>query len=178
MNDNILKEILLEVHEIECGASDDLPDFKPSLRHRFAMKRIFARFDRNTRKLRNTRSIGATPIIEHRARRYSIKQRILTAMLIIILMTLLAGCVNAIVEFVSENFTGIVYKDNTQLFAVNFENCPQTIEYQYALAYIPESFKLIETISTSTNVYTLYSNELTGQFITLEQSVKKQFSPH
>lgn len=178
MNENILREILLEVHEIECGVSDDLPDYKTSLRHRLAMKRIFARFDRNTRKLRTTRRTRETPIIERRTRRYSIKQRILIAMLIIILMAFLVGCVNAIVKFVSERFKGTVYEDNTQLFAVDLENCPQTIEYQYALADIPEGFEMIETIPSPTNVYTLYSNELTGQVITLKQWVKTHFSFH
>lgn len=178
MNENVLKEILLEVHEIECGVVDDLPDFKPSLRHRLAMKRIFTRFEKNTRKLRNTGTIQEPLIIEHRARRYSIKQRLLIATLIIILMTLLTGCVNAIVKFVSERFNGTVYEDNTKLFAINLENCPQTIEYQYALTNVPDGFELIETISSSTNVYTLYSNELTGQVITLNQWVKSKFAPH
>lgn len=178
MNDNILKDILLEVHEIECGVSDDLPNFKPSLRHRLAMKRIFARFDRNMRKLRNTRSTGETPIIERGTRRYSIKQRILIAALIIILMTFLAGCVSAIVKFVSERFNGTVYEDNTQLFAINLDNCPQTIEYQYVLTNIPEGFELNESLSSTTSVYTLYSNELTGQFITIQQWVKTHYTPH
>lgn len=178
MNDNILKNILLEVHEIECGVSDEPPDYKPSLRHRLAMKRVFALFDRNMRKLRNTRSIGATPIIERKTRRYSIKQRILITMLIIILLTFLVGCVNAIVKFISEHFNGTVYEDNTQLFAVNLDNCPQTIEYQYVLTNIPEGFELNETLSSMTSVYTLYSNELTGQYITIQQWVKTHYTPH
>lgn len=178
MNENILRDILLEVHEIECGVSDDLPDFKPSLRHRLAMKRIFARFDRNMRKLRNTRSTGETPIIERGTRRYSIKQRILITMLIIILLTFLVGCVNAIVKFVSEHFNGTVYEDNTQLFVINLDNCPQTIEYQYALTNVPDGFELIETLSSTTNVYTLYLNELTGQSITIQQWIKTHYTPH
>lgn len=178
MNENILKDILLEVHEIDCGVSDDLPDIKPSLRHRLAMKRIFARFDSNMRKLRNTRSIGATPILERRTRRYSVKQRILIAMIIIILMTVLAGCVSTIVKFVSERFNGTVYEDNTQLFVVNLDNTPQTIEYQYVLTNVPEGFELIETISSPTNVYTLYLYSSTGQVITLNQWVKVNYSPH
>lgn len=178
MNEDILKDILLEVHQIECGVSDDLPDYKPSLRHRFAMKRIFARFDRNTRKLKNTRNIVETPIIKHKTRRYSIKQRILITTLIIILMAFLVGCASAIIKFVSERFNGTVYEDNTQLFVVNLENCPQTIEYQYVFTNIPEGFELIETISSSTNVYSLYLNRSTGQVITLEQWVKTQFSSH
>lgn len=178
MSESILKGILLEVHEIECGEIDVLPEFKPSLRHRFAMKRIFARFDRNTRKLRNTRSTVEAPTIEHRTKRYNIKQRFLIAALIIILMTFLAGCVSVIVKYVSEHFNGTVYDNNTQLFVVNMENCPQMIEYQYVLTNIPEDFELTKTISSPTNVYTLYLNSSTGQIITLKQWVKSQFFPH
>ena len=178
MNENILRDILLEVHEIEFGVSDDLPDFKPSLRHRLAMKRIFARFDRNMRKLRNTRSTGETPIIERGTRRYSIKQRILIATLIIILMAFLVGCASAIVKFISEHFNGTIYEDNTQLFAINLENCPQTIEYQYVLTNVPIGFELIETVSSPISVNALYLNSSTGQVITLEQCVKTLFSQH
>lgn len=178
MNDNILKDILLEVHKIECGIVDDLPDYKPSLRHCFAMKRIFARFDKNTRKIRYTRSTVEAPTIERRTRRYSIKQRILIATLIIILMAFLVGCASAIVKFISEHFNGTVYEDNTQLFVVNLDNCPQTIEYQYVLTNVPDGFELIETVSSTTNVSTLYLNSSTGQVITLEQWVKTHFTPH
>lgn len=178
MNESVLKEILLEVHKIECGVSDGLLDFKPSLRHRFAMKRIFARFDRNTRKLRSVRSIDEPPTIEHTPKRYSIKQRILIASLIIVLMIMLVGCVSAVVKFVSERFNGTVYEDNTQLFAVNLENCPQTIEYQYVLTNIPEGFELLETIPSTTNICTLYLNSSTKQIITLNQWVKSEFTPH
>lgn len=178
MNENVLKEILLEVHEIECGVVDDLPDFKASLRHRLATKRIFTRFEKNTRKLRKTGTIQEPLITEHRARRYSVKQRLLIAMLIIILMAFLAGCVSAIVKFVSERFNGTVYEDNTLLSAVDLKNCPQTIEYQYVLTNIPNEFELIKTASSTTNVCTLYLNSSTGQVITLNQWVKSHFSTH
>ncbi len=108
MSENVLREIMLDVHKIECGVPDDLPNFKPSLRHRIAMKRIFARFERNARKLRNAETIQKPSITENRTRRYNLKQRILIATLIIILMTLLAGCVTAVVKFVSEHFNGTV----------------------------------------------------------------------
>lgn len=178
MSENVLKEIMLEVHKIECGVPDDLPDFKPSLKHRLAMKRIFARFERNACKLRNIGTIQESPIIEHKARRYNLKQRILIAALIIILMTLLAGCVNAIVKFVSEHFNGTIYEDNTQLFVTDLDNCPQTIEYQYVLTNVPEGFELIETIPSTTNICTLYLNSSTKQIITLNQWVKSEFTPH
>ena len=163
MSENVLREIMLDVHKIECGVPDDLPNFKPSLRHRIAMKRIFARFERNARKLRNAETIQKPSITENRTRRYNLKQRILIATLIIILMTLLAGCVTAVVKFVSEHFNGTVYENNTQLFVANLENCPQTIAYQYVLTNIPEGFELIETIPSTTNICTLYLNSSTKQ---------------
>lgn len=178
MIEDVLKDIMLEVHKIECGVTDELPDFKPTLRHRIAMKRIFARFEKNTCKMRKAVTIQEPLISEHRTRRHNIKQRTLIAMIIIILMTLLVGCVSAIVKFVSEHFNGTVYEDNTQLFAINLENCPQTIEYQYVLTNVPEGFELNETLSSTTSVYTLYSNELTGQFITIQQWVKTHYTPH
>lgn len=178
MSENVLREIMLEVHKIECGVPDDLPDFKPSLKHRLAMKRIFARFERNARKLRNIRTIQEPPITEHKARRYNLKQRILIAALIIILMTLLAGCVSVIVKFVSEHFNGTVYEDNTRLVVTNLDNCPQTIEYRYALTSVPDGFELIKSVSSPTNICTLYLNSSTGQVITLNQWVKTHFSPH
>lgn len=178
MNESVLKEILLEVHKIECGVVDNLPDFKPSFRHRLAMKRIFERFERNARKLKSARSIQEPPITEHRKRRHSIKQRVLITMLIIILMALLVGCVNVIVRFVSERFNGTIYEDNTQLFVADLENCPQTIECQYVLTNVPEGFELIETVSSPISVYSLYLNSSTEQVITLKQWVKTQFSPH
>ena len=177
MSENILKDILIEAHQIECGISGELPDFKPSLRHRIAMKRIFARFGRNMRKLRNA-GAAELPVIERKTSIRGIKQRILTAALIIILMALLAGCVSAVVKFVSEHFNGTVYEDNTQLFTVNLDNCPQTIEYQYAFTDVPEGFELIETVPSSTNIATLYLNSSTGQTITLNQTVKTHFSTH
>ncbi len=178
MSENILKEIMLEVHRIECRVPNDLPDYKPSLRHRLAMKRVFARFARNTCKLRNAGTIQEPPITDYSTRRYNIKHRILTAMLIIILMTLLVGCVNAIVRFVSEHFNGTVYEDNTKLSAANLENCSQTIEYQYALTNIPEGFELIEIVSTPSYVYMNYRNMQNGQEIIFWQWVKTHFSPH
>ena len=178
MNENILRDILLEAHEIECGVSGDLPDIVPSLRHRLAMKGIFARFDRNIRRLRSAGSTVKAPKTERGARRYGIKRRVLIAMLIIVLMTFLVGCVNAIVMFVSERFKGTVYEDNTQLFAVNLDNCPQTIEYQYVLTSVPEAFELIESAASSTNASVLYLNSSTGQTIVLEQWVKASYSTH
>lgn len=172
MSEKMFKEILAESAQWEYAEFDNVPEHKFSFKHRLAMKHIFARFAKNVRQLENKSEAHMT--IKYKSR-LNLRQRIIIVMLIVILMALLVGWVAI---FVSEKFHGTVYRDNTQIIAVDIENCPQTIEDQYVLAYIPDGFEMIETIPTPTNVYTLYFNQLNNQTITLYQSVKTDFSPH
>lgn len=171
MCENVFKGLLGEMMESELAKFDNAPDWKPSLRHRLAMKRIFARYERNVQKLKGKERItGVEPSS------LNFKQRIFLALVIVLLMILLVGWVNV---FVSKDFHGIVYADNTHLFAVNTENAPASIEYKYSLNYVPEGFELVETDDISpSNVYMLYKNSLTGQTITFSQWVKSHFKPH
>ena len=171
MSENILKEILLEVHKIEYGVDVELPDYKPSLRHRLAMKHIFARYERNVQKLKEKSSDTATHI-EHNKPRPSFKQRLIIITVIVILMTLLVGWV---VVFVSGNFRGTVYPDKTHLAVTDIEVSPQTIEYKYALVSVPKGFEMIETSTSPIHVYTLYMNNLTEQTIVVHQWVKSSY---
>ena len=52
MNENIFKQLLGEMLESDFAEFDNSPEWKPSLKHRLAMKRIFARYERNVRKLK------------------------------------------------------------------------------------------------------------------------------
>ncbi len=61
---------------------------------------------------------------------------------------------------------------------IDDENCPQTIEYKYALASVPDGFEMIETDSSTMDVYTLYRNKQTEQEITFHQIVKSYYNPH
>ncbi len=170
MCENIFKELLGEMMESELAEFDNAPDRKPSLRHRLAMKRIFARYERNKLK-ENER----TTAVELPRSRLNFKQRIILALVIVLLMSFLVGWV---VVFTSKDFHGIIYADNTQLFAINTENAPTIIEYQYTLDHVPEGFELIKTVSSPTFVYTYYLNNSTEQTIVLEQSVKLHYDPH
>ncbi len=172
MNEDVFKDILAKAVDHEFAEFNNVPEHKFSLKHRIAMNRIFARYERNVRKLRESKAVSVPSAYEHKPRR-SLKQRILIATVIVILMTFLAGWV---VVFVSEKFHGTVYRDNTRLIAVDTENCPQTIEYRYALASVPDGFEFVETNSSPIHVYTQYKNELTGQGITLYQWVKSEYS--
>lgn len=178
MSEDVLKEIMLEVHRIECGVIDELPDHKPSFRHRLAMKKIFARFEGNAREIRNKEITAVSAMPKHRSRRCGVKQRVIMATLIIILAAILAGCVSVVAKFISEHFYGTVYENNTQLFAGDLENCPQTIEYRYVLTNVPDGFELIDTVSTSSYAFMYYKDQQTGRKITLKQWVKSHFAPH
>lgn len=174
MNEDVFRQLLGEMLESEFAEYDNPPKWKFSLKHRIAMKRIFARYERNVQKLKEKTS-ETSSLIEHNKPRLNIKQRLLIALCIIVLMTFLVGWV---IVFISRDFHGTVYEDNTFINAVNLENSPKTIEYKYALSSVPEGFEMIETDSSPTDVYTLYENSLTRQTINIHQWVKSHYKPH
>lgn len=176
MNDYVLKRVLEKSlkRELAKYENDNVPEHKFSLKHRLAMKRIFARYERNVRNLRKKEQVNSSLMSEYKPQ-LSLKQRLFFVTVVIILMTFLVGWV---VVYVSEKFHGTVYHDNTLLTAVDFENCPQTIEYKYALVSVPEGFEIIETVSSPVVESTRYINENTYQEITLWQCAKASFQPH
>ena len=174
MNEDVFRQLLGEMMRSEFAEYDNPPKWKFSLKHRLAMKRIFARYEKNVQKLKEKSTDTATPIEQYKPR-LNFKQRLLLVLCIIILMTFLVGWV---VVFVSKDFHGTVYRDNTLINAVNLENAPLTIEYKYTLNSVPEGFELIETDSSPHDSYSLYMNKTTNQTITLYQCVKLHFTPH
>lgn len=171
MNENILKEILAEICEEEIAELDKLPPFKTSLRHRLAMKRIFARFERNTRKA--VKSSSPTLAIQNTRKRPI--TRLILISVIIACAALLTG---AVVIYFSKSFHGTVYPDNTHLFANNTENCPTTIEHTYYLSELPGDFEMVEQTLTQKSVFTQYENASSGQSITLIQCTKDSYNAH
>ena len=174
MNEEIFLGILAKVEECEFEEYDNAPEHKFSLKHRFAMKRIFAKFERNANKLRKKDTSATQTAIKFK-HNLSLKQRLIIFTMIIILMTFLLGCV---MIYVSGSFSGTVYPDNTQLNVTVLEDCPKTIEYKYALASVPAGFELTENTSSPIHAYTLYTNAATKQTICLHQWVKTSFDQH
>lgn len=174
MNEDIFKEILAKAVDSEFAEFDNAPEHKFSLKHRLAMKRIFSRYERNVRKLRNNETAEIAQTYEYKPR-YGLSRRLFLITIVIILASFLVGWV---VVYVSTNFHGTVFFDNTQLTAKNLKECPKTIEYKYALASVPEGFELIKTDSSPIYFYTLYMNKSTKQTITLCQWVKSEFETH
>lgn len=82
MNEDVLAQLLGEMMESEFSVYDDPPKWDLSIKHRLAMKRILARFERNARKLKEKTPETTLPA-ERRKQRFNIKRRLLIALCII-----------------------------------------------------------------------------------------------
>ncbi len=165
MSEDVFRSILGEALEREVAEYDNVPEHKFSLRHRLAMKRILA-------------VANSAPKSNTALRKAGQKRSLKRTLLIAAMLVFLAVIAGAVVVFRSENFGGTVYHDYTQMFSANIEGSPKTIEYKYALDYVPEGFEIVETDSSPIHVYTLYMNKSTKQTIALSQWVKENFEPH
>ena len=81
----------------------------------------------------------------------------------------------AVMYFVSNSFRGKVNNDNTELFVINTENCPSTIEDIYYLSDLSDNFEVLSTNSTPFSEYISYQNKATGQTFSFNQWVKAVF---
>lgn len=172
MNESYFKDILAEICEEEKAELNKFPPFKPSLRHRLAMKRIFRMFE----KITHATASDPPMVLTSQSKHLHLTKRLIIIFIVIICAIIFTGFVSI---YFSKNFYGTVYNDNTYLFAANKENCPTTIEYEYYLPELPEGFEMVEhDDSMSFYVYTLYENGLSGQIITLTQFTKEAFDVH
>ncbi len=92
MNETVFRELLRESLQHEYAEFDNAPQHKFSFRHRLAMKRIFARYEKNMRKLKKAQ-VAYTLLQSEVMPYYSIKQRVICALVVVIIMTLLTGWV-------------------------------------------------------------------------------------
>lgn len=89
MNENVFRELLNESLQREYAEFDNAPEHRFSFGHRISMKRIFARYERNVRSLTKAENVYIPAQSE--LPYYSFKQRMIIALVIIVLMTLLTG---------------------------------------------------------------------------------------
>ena len=114
MSEDVFRSILGEALERDLAEYDNVPEHKFSLRHRLAMKRIFAAAN-------SAPNVVAT-------RRTAQKRSLKRTLLIAAVLVFLAVIVGAVVVLMSVNFRGTVYHDYTQMFSSNIEGGPKTIE--------------------------------------------------
>lgn len=162
MSECVFDTVLQEWAENEWEGYSDAPGFKTSKKHDRAMKRIFKLYDNNTRHLRSQSAI----------RIMTIRRRITIALLVIIL-AVITGFTAA--YFISQGFYGKVYREYTELFPIDVENCPEFIQEKYYLPEVPEGFEVFQTDSTPFYEHIAYENKKTGQTIVFEQWTKPEF---
>lgn len=159
MNDYTLSEVFDTVYGQEFSEFVNPPKHFFSRRHRKAMKEIL---------------YPPTVSIPAANRKVTLKNRVIIALLVILLSALgiTAGAA------ISRGFTRKENRDNTELFAVNAENAPKTIEYVYYLPSIPDGYKLYEQNSDSDWVHSSYIDLTSRRTITLDQDIKEGYNIH
>ncbi len=90
MDETVFREILREAVMLDYDAIDNVPEHKFSFKHKRAMKRIFARFERNTNKIKHREIVKISYDFENKPR-LSLKQRVIITTILILLMTFLVG---------------------------------------------------------------------------------------
>lgn len=169
-----IDELISGYYENELLKAEDIPLPRFSLKHRIRMNRIFRQFSKNRRSVSN-KELPAVLSTEAVHKPLTLRKRLLIAALIIILLAFVTGFV---IMFRSNGFEGIVYNDNTHLFAINTEGCPPTIERVYVLSVVPEGYELIESSTRGASEYTLYRNPQTNQELIFKQWVKSEYNAH
>ena len=120
MNEDIFKEILARAVDCEFAEFDNAPEHRFRVKHRFAMKRIFARYERNVRKLHSNETAKVKRAEKYKPR-YRLSRQLFLVIIIIFLASFLVGWV---IIYVAGNFSGTVYRDNTHLTITNIEGSP------------------------------------------------------
>ena len=143
---------------------EEVPKF--SIKHRIKMKRAFNLYQKKAKPL--------SMVSSNEKRRMSLRKRVIIAVMVIVFMVIATGC---IVVYITNSFRGTVYRDNTHLFAIDLNDCPDMIEKEYSLSVVPEGYKLCEVVSDRSSVSTLFKNS-NGDELSFMQTVKAKFNSH
>jgi hypothetical protein len=166
MSESVLKSILEESARLEWVKYENAQEHVFSKKHERKMKHVFKLFERNDCKLKPY--IGSRPHYHFR-----FTKRNIIVLLAVIFLAALAGC--GVTYFTSKNFYGKVNADNTELFVINTENCPATIEDKYYLPCLPDGYEVSGTDSTPFYEWISYENPATEQTLTFCQFAKASF---
>ena len=166
MSESVLKSILEESARLEWAKYENAQEHVFSKKHERKMKLVFKLFERNDCKLKPY--TGSKPHYHFR-----FTKRNIIVLLAVIFLAALAGC--GVTYFTSKNFYGKVNADNTELFVINTENCPSTIEDKYYLPCLPDGYEVLGTDSTPFYEWISYENPATEQTLTFCQFAKVSF---
>ena len=165
MSESVLKSILEESARLEWAEYENAPEHVFSKKHERKMKRAFKLFERKSGRSGTHECAKPSHI--------RLTKKTVLVLLTILFLAVLAG--GALFTFTSHSFRGIIYSDNTEIYAVNKENCPATIEEKYYLPCLPDGCEVSGTDSTPFYEWISYENPATEQTLTFCQFAKASF---
>ena len=118
MSESVLKSILEESARLEWAKYENAPEHVFSKKHERKMKHSFKLFEKKSGRF-----------VTHECAKSShirLTKKTVLVLLTILFLAVLAG--GALFSFTSSNFRGRIYSDNTEIYAINTENCPATME--------------------------------------------------
>lgn len=157
MSEDIFKEILGMALASEFSEFDNMTEHKFSLKHRLAMKRVFARFARNARKSERKNDVKIAQIGNHRTE-IGLKKRLIVAVIIVFLALFLVGWIwiaESLYKLDSGSLKGYTVNE-TMLSQIKAENRIPTLQRLFYSKQI-----CLEFVSTFAFCYTdcLYYTE-------------------
>lgn len=161
MDNHTLDEIVEEAYDREFARYDNLPEHRFSACRKRKMKKIFKLYDKN---LEQQLSANLKPV-----------RRLSSAMAIALVLAVLAAISAAAVGI----YTNISWKRHSefdQLFVINYENAPETIDYIYELTALSNDYVIDDEIQSSELYVITWHNTKTDTEIMFQQSIKKDFS--
>ncbi len=156
MSESILKSVLEEKYSKEFDVYSNAPNHFFSIRHKRKMKTIFAK----------------SPAAKNNIK---LNKRFATLLVAIVFLAVLSitAVAMAIAGFLSKE-----HSDNTELFAINYENAPTEIEDIYYLSELPIGFEVYSLTQTEVRVTTTYYNQFEDKYIIFSQHTKNGFNTH
>lgn len=126
MSNELLKNILQEMCDEEFAEYEKSEEHKFSLRHRRKMKKLFREYEKKY----------ASNVLEKKPVRF--RRRV--AAVVIAAVVLITSCFT--VGALTGGFKFTPKTDHTEIFNIDYENAPQTIEYLYYISALPDEYKL------------------------------------
>ena len=147
MEEKLFKSILREAYDREYNELTARGEHKFSLRHRMRMRKVFRKYERSGVDVNK-----AMP-------KTTVRRRLTVALIVVLVAAILTVTV---VALVMNGFKTVEKDDHTEVFAINLENAPTTIEEVYELTWVPEGYELVESkqgINTIRYRYNLSEDE-------------------
>ena len=129
-----------------------------SLRYRMKKRRLLASLDGGEKKR------GA----------HVVRRRVIA---LVAAVCAVVGMTAALNVFRAPGFTGKVFSDNTQIFAVNTEGAPKTLETYYCIPELPEGYKLTQRDEAYFGLTEIYESD-DGSSLTFSQITKEKYDVH